>query len=77
MGVRQEWDVCACQGLYQVSLFPLPPGKPLLQTINSATYPCCFMFTFPPSVGWDSHFFCRGMRGLRPTLRPHLSFSSD
>ena len=66
------------RGLYQVSLFLLPPGKPLLlQTMNSDTPPHCFMFTFPPSIGRDSHFFCRGMRGLRPMLRSCLSFSSD
>ena len=70
--------LCLPGGLYQVSLFLLPPGKPLLlQTMNSATPPHCFMFTFPPSVGQDGCFFCRGMRGLRPMLRPCLSFSSN
>ena len=58
------------------SLFLLPPGKPLLlQTMNSATPPHCFMFTFSPSIGQDSHFFCRVMRDLKPKLRHRLSFS--
>ena len=53
--------LCSLGGLYRVSLFLLPPRKPLLlQTMNSATPPCCFMFTFPPSVGWDGHFFVGG-----------------
>ena len=62
-------------GLYRVFLFLLPPRKPLLlQTMNSATPPHCFMFTFPPSLSWDGRFFCRGMRGLTPILRSSLSF---
>ena len=52
------------RGLYRVSLFLLPPGKPLLlQTMNSATPPHCYMFTFPPSLGRDGRFFFQGDEG--------------
>ena len=78
-GVRQERDDCAHWGA--VLSFSLSSAS--CKASSPANYEQCHpslllsVYFFPSSVGRDGHFFCRGMRGLRPMLRPRLSFSSD
>ena len=77
-GVRQEWDVCARWGAVSSFSFSSASQKASSPANYEQCLPSSLLYVYFSSLSWPGRLlFCRGMRGLRPMLRPRLSFYSE